>query len=264
MQQLQTPTANTPLGLPPRSTAKPRIDPNQIPSPVQIQIKDEQLYHQPDYYYGTCDPSAPLPLASTHFKALDQGNCHPSFMRSTLQTIPQTADLVRDTGLPLGLILQPLASTDITPPLIPLAREEGPIRCSRCKGYLNPWCKFVQGGKKFVCNLCEFENTVNEADFCPCDMSGRRMDTEQKPELMFGSVEFEVPKDYWADVEPKSLHWLVAIDVSIHAVQSGLLASACDILKETLANGLPQGVKIGIMTFDTSIHFYNLKVYIYI
>lgn len=192
-------------------------------------------------------------------------------MRSTLQTIPQSADLVRDTGLLLGLVLQPLASTDITPPLVPLVREdEGPIRCSRCKGYLNPWCRFVQGGKKFVCNLCEFENTIDEADFCPCDISGRRMDTDQRPELMFGSVEFDVPKEYWSDIEPKSLHWLVAMDVSRQAVQSGLLASACDVLKETLSRGLPQGVKIGIMTFDTSIHFYNLKVsivaciYIYI
>lgn len=34
----------------------------------------------------------------------------------------------------------------------------GPIRCDRCKGYINPFCKFVDGGRKFVCSLCQFDN----------------------------------------------------------------------------------------------------------
>jgi hypothetical protein len=255
---------NTPLGLPPRSTAKPRIDPNQIPSPVQTQVRDEELYQQPGYYYGTCTKDS-LPLASTDFKALDQGNCNPRYMRATLNDVPQTNDLVRETGLPFGLVIQPLALThpeDTAIPLVPLTSEE-PIRCTRCKGYLNPWCKYTQSGKKFVCNLCEFENTVPEHEYCPSDMNGRRMDTDQHPELMFGSVEYDVPKDYWNDVEPKSLHYLFAVDVSRNAVQSGMLNVFCQTLKQLLENdGFPEGMKIGIMTYDSSVHFYNLQVII--
>ncbi|CAO0790622.1 unnamed protein product [Mucor circinelloides] len=258
MQQPQQPrTVNTPLGLPPRSGAKPRIDPNQIPSPVQIQVKDIAKYETPDAYYGTCDLQEPLPLASTYFRSLDQGNCNPHFMRSTLQTVPATADLIRDTGLPFGLVLQPLAKLhpdDTALPVVPLA-----ARCSRCKAYINPWCKFTQGGQKFVCNLCEYENTVAPEDACPCDISGRRMDAEQRPEFMLGSVEYDAPEEYWQDVEPKPLHWLIAIDVSRRAMERPVLGSLVQTLKQMLASGFPPSIKIGIMTFDTSIHFWNLK-----
>lgn len=254
--------ANTPLGLSPRSSAKPRIDPNQIPSPVQNQVRDEELYQQPGYYYGTCTKDS-LPLVSTDFKTLDQGNCNPRFMRATLNDVPQTNELVRETGLPFGLVIQPLALThpeDSAIPLVPLTSEE-PTRCTRCKGYLNPWCKYTQSGKKFVCNLCDFENTVPEQEYCPSDMNGRRMDTDQHPELMYGSVEFEVPKEYWNDVEPKPLHYFFAVDVSRNAVQSGMLTVFCQTIKHLLDNnGFPEGMKIGIMTYDSSVHFYNLQV----
>lgn len=251
-----------PLGLPRRPNAKPRIDPNQIPSPVQIQLKDEATYSQPDYYYGTCNMSETLPLASTNFKTLDQGNCNPRFMRSTLQSIPQTHDLVNDTSLPFGLILQPFALThreDAAIPVVPL--KGGSItRCNRCKAYINPWCRYTQGGKKYSCNLCQFENPVPEDEFCPCDMNGRRMDVEMHPELIYGSVEFEVPEEYWMDVQPKPLHWLCMLDVSRQSVQSGMLKTFCDALKNMVQNGLHSGLKIGIVTFDTTLHFYNLKV----
>ncbi|KAG8500945.1 hypothetical protein CXB51_002869 [Gossypium anomalum] len=32
--------------------------------------------------------------------------------------------------------------------------ESGPIRCSRCKGYINPFMKFIDQERKFICNLC--------------------------------------------------------------------------------------------------------------
>lgn len=255
---------NTPLGLPPRPNVKPRIDPNQIPSPVQIQLKDEELYQQLDHYYGTCAKDT-IPLASTDFRTLDQGNCNPRFMRVTLNDVPQTNDLVKETGLPLGLVIQPLASThvqDAAIPSVPLFIETAePTRCSRCKGYLNPWCRFIDAGKRFVCNLCDFENVVPEDQYCPIDMNGRRMDTEHHPELMFGSVEFDVPKDYWNDIEPKPLHYLFAIDVSRNAVQSGMLTIFCQTIKQLLENdGFPEGMKVGIVTFDSSVQFYNLQV----
>lgn len=255
---------NTPLGLPPRPNTKPRIDPNQLPSPIQIQAKDEEHYQRPDQYYGTCTRDT-VPLASTDFKTLDQGNSNPRFMRATLNDVPQTHDLVRDTGLPFGLIIQPLAAThpeDAAIPLVPLMSENAePTRCTRCKGYLNPWCKYIDAGRKFVCNLCDFENSVPEDQYCPSDASGRRMDTEQHPELMFGSVEFDVPKDYWGDAEPQPIKYLFAVDVSRNAVQSGMLANFCETLKYLLMNdSFPEGMEISIITFDNSIHFYNLEV----
>jgi hypothetical protein len=95
-------------------------------------------------------------------------------------------------------------------------------------------------------------------------MSGRRTDYEYRPELRNGTVEYIVPEDYWAK-KPQPIHYLFAVDVSLNAVQSGMLASFCQGLSSILygddaANRLPEGAKIGLVTFDRSMHFYNLKV----
>ncbi|CEI85981.1 hypothetical protein RMCBS344292_00428 [Rhizopus microsporus] len=249
----------TPLGLPPQ-TKKPRIDPNLLPSPVELQVRDADRCERPDYYYGTCTEEAP-PLASTNFKCIDQGNCNPRFMRPTLRDIPSDSNLVQDTGLPFGIIIQPLAQLhpeDANVPLIPLSTD-GPVRCSRCKGYINPWCQYIDAGRKFICNLCEFTNIVPEHQFCPVDIvSGRRMDMDQHPELMHGSVEFQVPEEYWLGVQPRPLHYMFAIDVSRNA--TGMLHQFCGAIKEMISSNCFQpGTKLGIMTFDNSLHFYNLQ-----
>lgn len=36
--------------------------------------------------------------------------------------------------------------------------EQGPVRCRRCKAYINSAVLFIDGGRKFVCNLCGFDS----------------------------------------------------------------------------------------------------------
>lgn len=49
---------------------KSRIDPNQIPSPIQVQDQDQQLFAGQDY--GTCSKTS-IPLATTLVRVVDQG-----------------------------------------------------------------------------------------------------------------------------------------------------------------------------------------------
>ncbi|KAK5785867.1 hypothetical protein PVK06_040488 [Gossypium arboreum] len=43
--------------------------------------------------------------------------------------------------------------------------ETGPVRCSRCKGYINHFIKFIDQERKFICNLCgEFEDGYLDDD----------------------------------------------------------------------------------------------------
>lgn len=105
---------------------------------------------------------------------------------------------------------------------------------------------------------------VPEDYFCHLDMSGQRMDLNQRPELRLGSVEFEVPKIYW-NREPVPLRILFAVDVSYSAARSGMLETFCTTLQQILYSekaSLPAGARVGIMTFDTAVHFFNLSVMI--
>lgn len=207
-----------------------------------------------------------MPFATTNFIGLDQGNCNPRFMRSTVDRMPCNKELADKSKLPLGLVVQPLAK--LRPDEVGIQvvdhGEEGPIRCSRCRAYINPWCVFTHGGSKFECNICTHSNAVPDWYFANVDMSGRRVDANERPELRYGSVEFEVTKDYYSkDRPPAPLSHVFALDVSVQAIQSGMLQSVCEALKHALYDG--QGNpklnnRVGILTFNKDVHFYNLAV----
>lgn len=54
------------------------------------------------------------------------------------------------------------------------------------------------------------------------DSTGRRVDLDQRPELIKGSVEFIAPAEYMVRPPMPPLYFFL-IDVSISAVQSGML-----------------------------------------
>ncbi|CAG8583784.1 1871_t:CDS:10 [Diversispora eburnea] len=237
-----------------------RIDPNQIPSPVVVQEQDQRIFEE--QVYMTCSKST-VPLASTDFRAIDEGISNPRFMRLTLYSIPHTEELLQTSHLPLGVILQPLTKLRDGEGQIELVdlQEQGPVRCLRCKAYINPFVIFVEGGKKFVCNMCSFSNEVPPEYFCILDMNGRRADIDQRPELKYGTVEFTVPQEYWAK-PPAPLSYVFAIDVSWNSIKSGMLAKCVETIRDILynsPNNISRGGKIGIITFDKDIHFYNLQ-----
>lgn len=261
------PYSNTDQQLPaelrPPSQPRPRIDPDQMPAPVQVREHDQELFD--DKFFGTLERDR-VPFATTNFIGLDQGSCNPRFMRSTVDRIPCNKDLADKSKLPLGLIVQPLAKlrSDEVGIQVVDHGEEGPIRCSRCRAYINPWCVFTHGGSKFECNICAHSNSVPDWYFANVDMSGRRVDVNERPELRYGSVEFEVTTDYYSkDRPPAPLSYVFALDVSVQAIQSGMLQSVCEALKHAIydGEGNPKlNNRIGILTFNKDVHFYNLAV----
>lgn len=248
-----------------------KIDPEQIPSVPRS--RDIPAHYYFTHIYPTMQRHIPPP-AAVPFVAHDQGNSSPKFARLTLNNIPSTFDFLASTGLPLGMILHPLARLDAGEQRIPVLDfgETGPPRCRRCRTYINPFMSFRSGGNKFVCNMCTFPNDVPPAYFAPVNPSGTRVDRMQRPELMMGTVEFLVPKDYW-NKEPVGLQWLFVIDVSMESVNRGFLAGVCEGIMAALydkdisdspedgsaSQKLPLGSKVGIVTFDKEVHFYNLS-----
>ncbi|OJJ99253.1 hypothetical protein ASPACDRAFT_120459 [Aspergillus aculeatus ATCC 16872] len=248
-----------------------KIDPEQIPSIPRSRDLPAQYYF--NHVYPTMERHLPPP-AAVPFVAHDQGNSSPKYARLTLNNIPSTSDFLSSTALPLGMILQPLARLDPGEQPIPVLDfgDAGPPRCRRCRTYINPFMSFRSGGNKFVCNMCTFPNDVTADYFAPIDPSGSRVDRMQRPELMMGTVEFLVPKDYW-NKEPVGLQWLFLIDVSLESVNRGFLKGVCKGIMEALyseepsenvddgsaARRIPEGAKVGIVTYDKEVHFYNLS-----
>ncbi|KAK9855955.1 hypothetical protein MYU51_001679 [Penicillium brevicompactum] len=246
-----------------------RIDPEHIPSIPRSRDLPAQYYF--NNVYPTMDRHLPPP-AAIPFVAQDQGNSSPKYARLTLNNIPSASDFLTSTGLPLGMVLQPLAPLDPGEQPIPVLDfgDNGPPRCRRCRTYINPFMSFRSGGSKFVCNMCTFPNDTPPEYFSPLDPSGARVDRMQRPELMMGTVEFTVPKEYW-NKEPVGLQTLFLIDVSRESAHRGFLKGVCEGIKEALygdgkeptdgaesSRQLPPGAKVGIVTYDKEVHFYNL------
>ena len=273
--------ANAAPPIPPPSgpgvSAQGRVDPEQIPSIPRA--RDGAATYYLDHIYPTMEQHLPPPGA-VPFVAQDQGNSSPKHARLTLNIIPSTSSFLSQTGLPLGLVLQPLAPLQAGEQPIPVLDfgELGPPRCSRCRAYINPFMTFRSGGNKLVCNMCTFPNDVLPEYFAPTDPSGVRVDRAQRPELTTGTVEYLVPKEYWAK-EPVGLRWLFVIDVSQDAVSKCFLEAFCegilgalyhededDVDDEKHGEGsfekrrVPVGSKVGFVTFDKAMHFYNCNV----
>ncbi|KIX95019.1 uncharacterized protein Z520_09329 [Fonsecaea multimorphosa CBS 102226] len=247
-----------------------RVNPEQIPSVARSRDVATQYYQL--NVYPTMEKHLPPP-AAIPFVAHDQGNSSPKFARLTVNNIPSTAEALASTGLPLGLVLQPFAPLQEGEQPIPVLDfgEVGPPRCRRCRTYINPFMTFRSGGNKLVCNMCSFPNDVAPEYFAPTDTAGVRVDRLQRPELMMGTVEFLVPKEYYTKV-PVPIQWLFMIDITQESINKGFLDSVCQGILDALYGreseissdedspfvGLPAGAKIGIVTYDKEIQFYNL------
>ncbi|XP_047315997.1 protein transport protein Sec24-like At4g32640 [Impatiens glandulifera] len=231
-----------------------KIDPNQIPRPTpnaSVTLHETRQSNQAN----------PPPPASSEYIVQDTGNCSPRYMRCTINQIPCTVDLLNTSGMQLALMVQPLALPHPSEEPIQVVDfgESGPVRCSRCKGYINPFMKFIDQGRRFICNLCGFTDETPRDYHCNLGPDGRRRDADERPELCRGTVEFVATKEYMVR-DPMPAVFFFLIDVSMNAVQTGATAAACSAISQVIAD-LPEGPRtmVGVATFDSTIHFYNLK-----
>jgi protein transport protein SEC24 len=258
-----------------------QVSPDDTPS-VPYSRDTVQQYYLTNIY-PTFERHVPPP-ATTSFVAFDQGNSSPKFTRLTMNNIPATAEGLAQTAIPLGLMLQPLAAQQPGELEIPVLDfgDAGPPRCRRCRAYINPFMMFRAGGNKFVCNLCGHPNDTPPEYYSAITPQGVRVDRDQRPELMRGTVEFTVPKEYWTK-EPVPLRLLFVIDVTQEAFNKGFIEAFCDGILGALYNGaddgeddvngengeseaaekkrrIPKGLKVGFVTFDKEVHYYNCSV----
>uniref|UniRef100_A0A7G3B8S8 Putative vesicle coat complex copii subunit sec24/subunit sfb2 n=1 Tax=Lutzomyia longipalpis TaxID=7200 RepID=A0A7G3B8S8_LUTLO len=242
-----------------------RLDPDQMPNPIQVMSENQRQCQGP---FVTNQPGLVPPLVTTKFVTHDQGNSGPRFVRSTMYSVPATADIMKQTAVPFALIISPFAKTiegELTPPIVDFG-EVGPIRCIRCKAYMCPNMQFIDGGRRFQCLLCKATTEVPPEYFQHLDHTGQRMDKYERPELVLGTYEFVATKDYCRNnVPPKPPAIIFVIDVSYNNVKSGLVNLLCSEMRSILKNlAKDQGhdrsyMKVGFITYNNTVHFYNCK-----
>mmetsp|Transcript_14361 Transcript_14361/g.12989 ORF Transcript_14361/g.12989 Transcript_14361/m.12989 type:complete len:981 (+) Transcript_14361:44-2986(+) len=188
--------------------------------------------------------------------------CNPQFIRPTVKKLVVSQQLANNSRLPIGLIVQPLAGDkgveNSEVPVVDFGAM-GIVRCKRCRTYINPFVVWTDSGRRYRCNICGMTNETPSNYFSHLDSNNRRRDRESRPELSRCSVEFVAPSDYMIRPPQPPVYFFV-IDVSYQAYASGMITTAVNAIKDCLSDlqANPR-TNIGFLTFDTSIHFYNLK-----
>ncbi|XP_072666691.1 protein transport protein Sec24B isoform X2 [Canis lupus baileyi] len=192
----------------------------------------------------------PVPNLNLDLKKL---NCSPDSFRCTLTNIPQTQALLNKAKLPLGLLLHPFR--DLTQ--LPVITSNTIVRCRSCRTYINPFVSFIDQ-RRWKCNLCYRVNDVPE-EFMYNPVTRSYGEPHKRPEVQNSTVEFIASSDYMLR-PPQPAVYLFVLDVSHNAVEAGYLTILCQSLLENL-DKLPgdSRTRIGFMTFDSTIHFYNLQ-----
>ncbi|KAH3743958.1 protein transport protein Sec24C [Pelomyxa schiedti] len=191
-------------------------------------------------------------------------NCSIKFMRMTVHEMPSNGVLASACAVPLAVIVTPLSEIGANEgiPFVDHGKD-GPLRCNKCKGFINPFVKFCNDGHQYICSLCGMTNPVPSWFYSPLEQNGRRMDHDLRPELARGTVEFtaDAPMYMPLDRPLQPCAFLCVIDCTEQALCSGITLKVCHALKQALAT-LPETFvpKIGFLSYGNhSVHFWDLS-----
>lgn len=140
--------------------------------------------------------------------------------------------------------------------------SDGPIRCRRCRAYVNPRFQFMYDSK-VICNLCHIKTQVPNEQLVPIGPNGQRVDPQDKPELTLGSVDFLVPNSYnVSQTQPSMpLHYVFLLDITAFANENKSSLAAIEGIRSSIdymRENQPK-CKVAIIAFDEWIRFFNLR-----
>lgn len=203
-----------------------------------------------------------------------------NYLLVTTSRPPSSKSIQDESKLPFACIFKPFApneielssSKDSVPdpnlssqyqniqiPLVSFPTKDV-VRCFQCKGYINPYCEFIEKGSRWACNLCRYINEVPTEYFSNLDSSGKRIDLQKRPELLYNSIDIIAPESYM-NRPPMPCVYLFLIDLSIKAQENDfislVLATITDLISAKALLGYPR-TEVALVFFDKSVHFVSL------
>ena len=189
-------------------------------------------------------------------------NCSKEYLRSTINIFPRYETQLNQLKIPIGITISPSSfyTKNGEFPLIIYGEQNDPPRCSNtnCKAFINPFIKFIDFDK-WQCNICKNINKIEDYYF------NSEKEKENKIELNYGSYEFLLNKSFWKnDRPPNKLNYFFLIDISYKSIESGFAQCALESIKDCILNNYFYNydnfpIKICIITYDTTIHFYSIN-----
>ena len=189
-------------------------------------------------------------------------NCSSEYISTSSNIFPSNIETLSKLSLPITISLCPMKNTGLSLPLINYGEHNIP-RCPNrdCRAYLNPFVKFINGGEKWICNLCGQINNTEEYYYCDVDKNGERLDINQKEELCCGSYEFFANKSYWKKGKnPTEAMFFFIFETSMGAIDNGFFNACVESVKDVINNESfynGNNIKMSIITYNIGVDFYS-------
>ena len=227
------------------------------PNPFPMENNNSQYNYSKDYSSS---------FENNNNKELDSKyknlNCSKEYLRSTINIFPKYESQLNQLKIPIGVIISP--SSIYTKkgefPLISYGEDNEVPRCKNenCKAFVNPFIKIIDNDK-WQCNICKAVNKMEDYFYKNDE------EKEAKIELNNGSYEFLLNKSYWKNNRPPNkLNYYFVIDISYKSIESGFAQCSLEIIKNCIINNYFYNydsfpIKICLITYDTSVHFYSIN-----
>lgn len=181
-------------------------------------------------------------------------NC-PYMVKTTTTCFPENWNAQQRLQLPLSAIIQPFQNLEI-----PQYTDVEPLRCKKCKAFMNPFWEFQKNGEVAKCNLCNTLNKVDQRHYSPLNEDYLPINWEERPELTSGAFEIKVGEEF-SNKPPSDPTYLFVVDVTPAAINSGVthtaLAGIQGLVQDKLLDG-GENARVGIICFDSKIHLISL------
>jgi len=206
------------------------------------------------------------------------------YVRLTTPVIPATPQLADKFALPLAYSITPLGNGAGGAPEVPCVNfSDLPnggctiVRCRRCRAYVNPYCHFIDAGRRWQCAVCRGLNDVPAPYYSTIDPTRNlRTDVDRRPELCHAVCDFIAPSDYLVR-PPQRPTYVFLLDLSYNAAEFGLIESVCNGILDGLwklknaaeADGDDaqreaavdrfESTQVGFVGFDAVVYLFNLR-----
>ncbi|CAK89473.1 unnamed protein product (macronuclear) [Paramecium tetraurelia] len=171
-------------------------------------------------------------------------------IRCTSNVFPQSKQSYLDAKIPFAVMIQPYGQS-VQDGFVSVNNGGYPIiRCQKCRAYLNPFMKILDGFDHFKCNLCGLITQIGLN-------SMPKENVNQRTELTMGSYDIKAGQEYQAR-PPMAPAYFFMIDVSTKS--EALLGIIGQVMNELIiSESFNERTLFGFLTFDTSIQLYNFN-----
>mmetsp|Transcript_32671 Transcript_32671/g.93687 ORF Transcript_32671/g.93687 Transcript_32671/m.93687 type:complete len:840 (-) Transcript_32671:178-2697(-) len=243
------------------------IDPDshkeKLPRPL-MDLTAEAIYNG-EANDKCSSPTSPASPSRTPKSDIHEKGALRQFLWTTTDSVfLRPPELAASVSVPLAAICAPFVDgADST--VLPLSDtgSEEPLRCTRCRSYVNPYWKFAyRDSGKIQCNMCGHNVEIPEVFLEDMERSGQNTDVDNRPELAYGSVDFTAPASYDLDrpAEPCAPATCFLIETSASAVTSGFAAAALQSIERLLdaPDDLPMQRRVCLVSFDEAVNFFTV------